>query len=292
MALTIALLLVSHAAEARQELEPGAYSPAPTGLNLAVVTNSVSFGDLSFDPALPIDEASATMNFLVLGYARTLGIAGRFASASIGMPIVYGHLEGLYLGEAAEATRFGQGDARARFAVNLYGAPARDRQSFRPSRHLVGASMTIAMPTGQYSPERLVNIGNNRWAFKPEVGVVNVLGRWTIEAAGGVWLFTRNDEFYGGRTRSQDPIGSIQTHVHYAVGPRTLVSGNANFYVGGRTTVNGKRNVDLQRNARVGATMSRALVGGRTLRMAFSQGAVTTIGGAFTNLSVAFQQVW
>jgi hypothetical protein len=32
--------------------------------------------------------------------------------------------------------------------------------------------------------------------------------------------------------------------------------------------------------------------GGRTLRAAVSQGALTTVGAAFTSLSVAFQQVW
>ena len=290
----VSIVLGSPGVARMQELEPGAYAPAPTGLNIAVATNSFSFGDLTFDPALPIEDASSKMNFTTLGYGRTLGLAHRFSSISVGVPIVVGHLEGRYLGELAEASRFGLGDPRVRFAVNLYGAPAADRQSFGRirSRRLVGTSLTVSLPMGQYSSDRLVNIGNHRWAFKPEVGMVNALGRWTIETSAGVWLFTNNDEFYGGRVRSQDPIGSMQLHVHYAVGRRMLVSGNSNFYFGGRTTVNGRENLDLQRNARIGATMSHAMAGGRTLRLAVSQGAVTTIGGAFTNISVAFQQVW
>ena len=281
-------------AEAMQELEPGAFAPAPTGLNIAVVTNTVSLGDLAFDPVGPISEANATMNFTILGYARTVPLAGRFASVSGGVPIVFGHLEGRYLGEPAEATRFGQGDVRARFAINVYGVPAMNVRSFAAARvrRAVGASLTVSMPLGQYSSDRLVNIGNHRWAFKPELGFVNMFGRWTFEVAGGAWLFTQNDEFYRGSVRSQDPIGSFQWHLHYALGPRTLVSGNMNFYVGGKTTVNGQLNEDLQRNARVGATLSRSFAGARTLRIAASHGAVTTIGGAFTSLSVAFQQVW
>lgn len=281
-------------AAAAQELEPGAYAAAPIRLNVGVVTNTLSFGDLAFDPAVPLEDASATMNFTTLGYGRTLALAGRFANVSIGVPIVAGHLEGRLLGNFAEADRFGMGDPRARIGINLYGAPAMDGPSFAKvnPRRLVGASLTIGIPLGQYSPERLINIGSNRWAFKPEVGVVYGVERWTIETYGGVWLFTRNSNFYGGRVRTQDPIGSMQFHVHYVLNPRLLLSGNMNFYSGGRTAVNGTKNFDLQRNMRVGATLSRPLSAGRVLRVAASHGAITTIGGAFTSVSVAFQQVW
>jgi hypothetical protein len=288
------LALRSGEANAMQELEPGAYAPAPTGLNIVVAVNTFSMGDLAFDPAAPIEDASARMNFTTLGYGRTLALAGRSASLSVGVPIVFGHLKGRYLGEPAEATRFGPGDPRVRIGINVYGAPAMSPQAFAVSRRkrLVGASLTVAVPLGQFSAERLVNIGNNRWAFKPEVGVVSLFGRWTLELAGGAWLFTRNSEFYRGSVRSQQPIGSMQVHLHYAIAPRLLVSGNANFYTGGRTTVNGHRNFDLQRNSRVGGTLSRSFSGARTLRVAASHGAVTTVGAAFTSVSVSFQQVW
>ena len=290
----LGLLVGAPAAEGRQELEPGAYSPAPAGMNAFVVSNSFSTGDLAFDPAVPIDEANATINLTTLAYARTLGLFGRAASVGIGAPIAYGNLSGFYLGEPAEATRFGPGDPRARIAVNLYGARALTPKEFvsTPMRRLVGASLTISMPLGQYSQERVINIGNHRWGFKPELGMVSQIGRWTLESMGGVWLFTRNSEFYRGSERTQQPIGSLQFHLHYAISPRLLVSGNTNFYWGGRTTVNGRQNFDLQRNSRLGGTLSRALAGGRTLRVAVSRGAYTTIGGAFTNISAAFQQVW
>jgi hypothetical protein len=292
--LAVGLLLGMTKAEAMQELEPGAFAPAPIDLNIAIVTNSVSIGDLAFEPTGPISDGDATMNFTTFGYGRTLGIAGRSASVSGGVPVVWGHLQGRLLGEPVEATRFGPGDPRVRIAINLYGVPATKPQSFGTLRlrRVVGASLTVSVPVGQYSSDRLVNISGHRWAFKPELGFVNMFGRWTLEVAGGAWLFTQNDEFYRGSVRSQDPIGSFQWHLHYALGARTAVSGNMNFYVGGKTTVNGQLNEDLQRNARVGATLSRSLAGARTLRIAVSHGAVTTVGGAFTSLSVAFQQVW
>jgi hypothetical protein len=277
-----------------QELEPGAYAAAPVGVNLFLATNTISKGDLAFDPSGPIQEGQGTINTTVLGYARTWNLAGRLGQIAFGLPIVVGHLEGLYLGQGVEADRTGLGDPRVRMAVNLFGAPAMDRTSFvknRP-RRLLGASVTVSLPFGQYSSERLVNIGNHRWAFKPELGFVQVLGRWTVETYGGVWLFTANDEFYRGSRRTQNPIGSLQFHVHYVIRPRLLVSGNTNFYFGGRTTVNGAENLDLQRNSRVGATLTRPMANGRAVRVALSRGAVTTIGADFTSLSVAFQQTW
>ena len=181
-----------------------------------------------------------------------------------------------------------------RIAVNLYGAPAMDRKAFAAHRatRLVGASLSVAMPFGQYSSDRLINIGSDRWAFKPEMGLVHIFGRWTVETFGGVWLFTKNEKIYRGSVRTQKPIGSVQLHVQYAIRPRLLLSGNVNAYSGGRTTVNGRQNLDLQRNSRVGVTMTRPLSGGRTLRVAVSRGAYTTIGADFTSVSVAFQRVW
>ncbi len=246
-----------------QELDPGAYAVAPIGVNVFILTNSSSFGDLAFDPAGPIDEASAAINTTVFGYVRVVNVAGRSGQIAIGVPVVAGHLEGRYLGEPAEVDRYGPGDTRVRMAVNLYGAPAMDRKAFVQHRRprLVGASLTVGVPTGRYSSERLINIGSNRWAFKPEIGLMMARGRWTFETYGGVWLFTKNADFYRGSVRTQDPIGSLQFHVQYMFGPRLLLSANSNFYTGGRTTVNDRENLDLQRNSRIGRDADSAAVG-------------------------------
>jgi hypothetical protein len=277
-----------------QELEPGAYAVAPVGLNIVLVANTFSVGDLSFDPAGPIDEARSRINVTALGYIRALNLAGRSGQIAIAVPIVVGHLEGRYLGEQAEVTRSGAGDARLRIAINLYGAPVLDRRAFATyrTRRSLGASLTVAMPSGRYSSDRLINVGGDRWAFKPELGFVQGVGRWVFEAYGGVWLFTKNDPFYRGSIRTQDPIASAQFHVHYVVAPRLELSANTNFYAGGRTTLNGRRNLDLQRNSRVGLTMVTRLPRGHTLRTAISGGAYTTIGADFTSVSVAWQRAW
>ena len=277
-----------------QELEPGAYAVAPVGVNVFVVSNSFNFGDVAFDPAAPLDDGRAKINNTVLGYGRTLNVVGRSAQVSIGVPITAGHVAATYLGTPAEVTRFGQADPRARFGINLYGAPAMNLRQFAaaPLARLIGFSLTVGMPLGKYSPDRLINLGSHRWAFKPEIGFTQKVGRWVIDTYAGVWLFTTNDDFFGNSVRRQAPITSLQFHAQYAVTPRLALSGNTNFYVGGRTTINGRHNFDLQRNSRVGATLVSPMSKGRTLRLAVSRGAITTIGADFTSVSFSFQKTW
>jgi Putative MetA-pathway of phenol degradation len=277
-----------------QELEPGAYAVAPVGVNVFVVSNSFNFGDIAFDPAAPLDDARAKINNTVLGYGRTLNVGGRSAQVSIGVPITAGHVAATYLGTPAEVTRFGQADPRARFGINLYGAPAMNLKQFAGARlaRLIGFSLTVGLPLGRYSSDRLINLGGHRWAFKPEVGFTQKLGRWVIDTYAGVWLFTTNERFFGNSVRTQAPITSLQFHAQYAITPRLALSGNTNFYVGGRTTINGRRNFDLQRNSRVGATLISPMSKGRTLRLALSRGAFTTIGADFTSVSFSFQKTW
>src|SRR3954465_1417129 len=83
-----------------------------------------NWGDVAFDPAAPIDQATARINTTALAFTRAPTVAGRSTNIGIVVPIIAGHVEGLYFGAPAEVGRFGQGDPRFRLAMNLYGAPA------------------------------------------------------------------------------------------------------------------------------------------------------------------------
>ena len=289
----LALLLMPVCASA-QELEPGAYWPIPAGLNIFTAVNSFNSGDLSFDPAAPIDESSATINTTALAFTRAFNLAGRSANAGVMVPVIVGHVEGLYLGEPAAVDRFGQGDPRFRFAMNLYGAPSMTLKEFASYRHrtIVGVSVTVAPPLGQYDSTKLINLGTNRWSFKPELGWSHAFGQWVVEAMAGVWLFTDNTDFVGGRTREQDPIIATQAHLTYKFNRSMWLAGDVNYYTGGTTTIGGKQNLDLQRNSRIGATFSSALDRHQAIRMSVSRGAYTTIGAAFTSIAVGYNYAW
>jgi Putative MetA-pathway of phenol degradation len=296
-AAALLVLLLIPVCSSAQELEPGAYWPLPRRLNIATLVDSYSFGDLAFDPAAPIDEASAKINTTAVAITRAFSLAGRSANAGAVLPVISGHLEGLYLGEPAEVSRFGLGDPRFRLAVNLYGAPVMTPKEFASYRQglIVGVSLTVAPPLGQYDPTMLINIGTNRWSFKPEVGISRAYGasgQWLVEAMAGVWIFTDNTDFAGGRTREQDPIASAQLHLTHKFTRTTWLAANANYFTGGRTTIGGNRNLDLQRNSRVGATFSSALNRRHSIRLAVSQGAVTSIGANFTSIAVGYNYAW
>jgi hypothetical protein len=290
---TLALLVLPLSAPA-QELEPGAYWPIPKGLNIFTTANSFNWGDLAFDPSAPIDDASARINTTAFAFTRAFNLAGRSAQASLMVPVVAGHLEGVYLGAPAQADRFGQGDPRLRLAINLYGAPAMTLREFAAyqQRAIVGVSVTVAPPLGQYTSSKLINLGNHRWSFKPELGLSRTYGQWVVELMAGVWLFTDNTNFFGGRTRTQDPIVATQGHLTYKFKRSTWLAADANFFAGGRTTLGGTENLDLQRNSRVGATFSTGLGGGHAIRASVSRGAYTTIGADFTSIAFAYNYAW
>lgn len=278
-----------------QELEPRAYSPSPVGFNIFAVAFTHNTGDLAFDPSLPITDASASINVGALAYVRTLGIAGRSANLGLALPYARGDLEGIYLGAPVAAYRSGLGDPRVRLAVNLRGAPAMTPKEFmarKPGATIIGASLVVSVPTGQYDSTKLVNIGNNRWGFKPEIGLSREFGRWTLEGCAGVWLFTDNTNFYGGKTRSQDPISSLQAHVIYTFKPRMWLAFDANFYNGGRTSINGVAKADLQQNSRAGLTFALPITATQSLKFSYSQGAFTSIGADFKSFGMAWQYVW
>jgi len=289
----LALLLMPAAASA-QELEPGAYWPIPRGLNIATVVNSFNWGDLAFDPAAPIDQASARINTTALIFTRAFSLVGRSANLGVVVPIIGGHVEGLYLGEPAAVGRFGLGDPRFRLAMNLYGAPAMTPQEFASYRQqtIVGVSVTVAPPLGQYDSSKLINLGTHRWSFKPEVGLSRTYGQWVVEAMAGAWLFTDNTDFLGGRTREQDPIAALQVHLTYKFTRGMWLAGDANYFTGGQTTIGGKQNLDLQRNSRIGATFSKALDRHQAIRMSVSRGAYTTIGADFTSIAFGYNYAW
>src|SRR4030095_14767174 len=164
---------------------------------------------------LPVDDARATVGGAGVGISRTLNLAGRFASVGVGVPLVRGHVEGRVLQQFQAASRFGFGDLTGRIPVNLSGAPAMTRQHFaayRPTT-IVGVSLVVAAPVGQYDSNRYMNLGTNRWSFKPEIGISRTRSRWTFEGDIGGVFFTENTSFVNEGTRQQAPIVAFQGHL-------------------------------------------------------------------------------
>ena len=238
-AAAVLALLPMPASAAAQE-RPRRVLAIPRGLNILTVVNSINWGDVAFDASAPVQEASATINTTAPAFTRAFSLAGRSANAGVVLPLIVGHLEGLYLGEPAAADRFGLGDPRLRLTMNLHGAPAMTPREFAAFRQgtIVGVSITVVSPLGEYDAAKLINLGTNRWSFKPEIGASCAFGQWIVEAMAGAWFFTDNTDFVGGRTRAQDPVVATQLHLTYKFKRTMWLAADANFFTGGPTTSN------------------------------------------------------
>ena len=277
-----------------QEIEPRAYSNAPIGVNFLIAGCVYTQGGLAFDPALPVKDPELDTSSAVIGYARVIDLWGM--SGKIDAVVPYTWLSGTATldGQPIEREVNGFSDPKFRLSVNLYGAPSLNLKEFADYRQdlIIGASLQVSAPLGQYDHSRLVNIGTNRWSFKPEVGVSKTLGRWTMEVAAAATLFTDNNDFNGGGTRSQDPIYSLQGHAIYSFRSGIWGSLDANYFVGGRTTIDDTRNRDLQQNWRVGGTLAFPVDHLNSVKLYASSGVSARTGNNFDLVGIAWQHRW
>jgi Putative MetA-pathway of phenol degradation len=294
-AAAVAALLCS-AGPAAQELQPRAYWPLPRDSNTLIIGYQRTQGDVLVDASLPVDGVEARADFLLVGYQRTFDLFGRTASVNLNQPFADSSTSGIVGGQFVRRDVNGLADFRARFAVNLKGAPSMDRAGFlawlRNPQTIVGASVLVQAPTGQYDADRYINLGTNRWSVKPAIGLIAPLGSgWALESELGAWLFGANDDFLG-RTRRQDPILSAELHAVRARRNGFWISIDANFYDGGQTEVGGVKSDDRLRNSRLGATILVPIGKGNALRGSISTGLVTSSGSDFDVLTLAYLRVW
>jgi hypothetical protein len=292
--LLLACALTAAPAARAQDIEPRAYSNAPVGVNFAIAGYAQTRGGLEFPAATQLTNAKMTTSTAVFAYARALdlwGMSGKFDAI-----VPYMDLSGtaLYRGDPVERNVDGLIDPRFRLAVNFYGAPALDLKDFRNYRQdvIVGASLQVGAPLGQYDPSRLINLGNNRWSFKPELGVSKAIGAWTMEGKLAATIFTDNNDFFGGHHRSQDPIYSGQGNLIHSFSNGVWMSLDATYYAGGRTTQDGVRGADLQQNWRVGATLALPVDARNSIKLFASSGVFARTGNNFDALGVAWQYRW
>jgi hypothetical protein len=294
---TLALALASVAAgsgAAAQAIEPRAYSPAPVGLNFVIAGWAWTEGGLAFDTSVPIEDAQLNTTGPVVAYARTLDLFGRSGKFDAIVPAARVEGSAIYRGEPIRREVEGFADPLLRLSVSLLGAPAMSPAEFRSYRQdlIVGASLQVSVPVGQYDPTRLVNLGSNRWWVKPEVGVSKAFGRWTLEGHGAVTLFSTNDDFFGGNRRAQKPMYSAQGHLVYSFRNGAWGSLDATYFTGGRTTLNDLLQNDLQKNWRLGATLALPVNPRNSVKFYASRGVSARTGNNFDLLGVAWQHRW
>jgi len=275
-----------------QELSPRAYWPAPKGTQLFFVGYAYSWGDVVTDSSLPVVGVDSKINTGVLGYVQTLSLWGRTSNLVVEVPYSWGTTKGTLVGQPARRDVSGLGDVAVTLSANLLGAPSMNPAEFqelrRNPRQILGASLKLVAPTGDYEKDKLINVGTNRWAVKAELGyAAPIRAKWIVELELGAWYIEDNDEFLG-TTREQAPIVAFESHLVRRVKPGLWVSLDFNHYRGGRTTVSGTLSADLQRNTRFGATVAYPFNGRHIVKAGYSTGVVTASGGDFDVLLLTY----
>ena len=287
-------LLVPALAQA-QSLDPRAYANLPVGLNFLLAGYTYSEGELGFDASAPLQDGNTRVHALPLGYVRSLDVFGNAGNIALLLPVV-DLAATASLGGTTEVRRevSGLADPTLRLAVNFYGAPALKPAAFAAWRQdlIVGASLAVTAPLGQYDEERLVNIGSNRWSVKPEIGASQAFGPWTVELAAGVTWFSENDAFFGGNTRSQDPIYSTQLHVTRQFGRGAWGAFSATYYDGGRSAINGVEGEHKLGGSRLGLTLSLPVDRRNAIRLSAHSGFYARTGSDFKGAGMIWQHLW
>jgi hypothetical protein len=286
------LILITYGTVAGQELSPRFYWPAPKGTKVWILGYSYSWGDVLTDPSLPIVGLDSRIHVGFAAYLQTLNVFGRTTNFLIEIPYVVGHSEGEVYGESRTRDISGIADIGITLAVNLIGAPSltpKDFQELRNDPHpILGASIKVLIPMGVYEEDKLINVGANRWAVKPEMGFVYPLSPgWLLEFELGAWFFETNEEFYGA-TREQNPIIATEFHIVKEFKSGLWGALDFNLFSGGQTTVNGERRADLQRNTRFGFTILYPFLGRHALKAGFSIGLVTESGSNFRQFLLSY----
>ncbi len=262
---TLAQILVSICLS--QELEPRRWTHLPVGITVTGGGYARTEGEIFLNPVLNIEDAEFSVDSYVLKFVHAFELLGKTAQISLADAYRVGRWEGTRDGAAITTERDGFSDPIVRFAVNLLGAPALKGSEFRDYRishnnnTIVGAALILLLPFGEYMDDRLINLGNNRYTIRPQLGVLHSRGSWMMELTGSVWCFFDNDDFWNGNNLENSPLYTLQGHTIYTLKSKLWFSGSFGYGYGSESTINGVNKDDHQENilwaAAVGMPVSR-----------------------------------
>ena len=281
-----------------QDLAPRAYVITPVHSNAITTTWSFYDGGVNFNGTVPISDATGTYYVSILSLYHSLDFFGRSANITASLPYGVGTFHGEVAGEGRSIYRSGLLDSTFRFSVNLIGGPAMQPKEMArwKQKRLLGVSLKVIAPTGQYSGAKLVNWGANRWGFKPELGYSERWGHWVLDGYAGAWFYTTNSASYDGpvtKPQTEAPIGSLEGHLSYDMKQRLWVSLDGNFWWGGITSLSGVENLETkQTGSRVGGTASFPISKHQSMKVSYSNGTYIRFGGNYQSISVAWQYSW
>ena len=278
-----------------QELTPRLFWPTPKGTKVLVAGYAHSSGDLFFDNSIPIEAADSTIDSGILAYAQTLDLWGRTSNLLVNLPYARGTAKGLVDGVPGERDFSAFGDISMTLNVNLKGAPSMNAEEFLAFRAdpqaLIGASIKVIAPTGEYYDDRLVNVGANRWTTRFKLGSIYPLRpKLLLELSASAWIFGDDNDFVSGK-KEQDPIYSAEANLIKRIRPGLWASLDVTYYYGGRQTIGGEPLRNTQSNVKLGGTLVVPFLRRHAIKVGYAAGVITRYGEDFRQLLLSYQMV-
>ncbi len=278
-----------------QDLEARRWTHLPVGTNIAGVGYGYTSGELNLDPVLRIDNARVDLHTVLASYNRYFSVADMTGRVDVQVPYQRGTWTGQLNGVDTTVRRDGFGDPRIRLSMNFLGSPAMEGEEWlkyvrsEEDRTVAGVGLAMRVPLGEYNEDHLINLGEHRFSFQPQIGVVQYLGPWSFEATASFFAYTDNDDFFGGNRLGQDPLYAIQVHVVRTFEQGWWVSAGSAYGRGGRTTLNGIADDDIRSNLLYGFSAGMSPAASQSVSLTYiRQDALSRVGGDFHNLFLAW----
>jgi hypothetical protein len=274
-----------------QELEPRLLSNVPKGMNFGILGYAYSTGNILLDPAISIDDLDSRVHTLVGAFVHSFSLAGVSSKVDVVVPLATGDWTGIVEGRDSARSVSGLGDPRVRLSVAFVGAPAMERKEFGSyiQETVVGASLQIIAPLGQYDPSKLINLGSNRWTARATLGASKVVDRWIVEGYAGAWLFGDNTDFFGGNLAEQAPLLTAKTHLIRLFDKGRWLAFDLGYGVGGQGTISGVERDNRISTFRFGATLALPVAAAHTLRFTLLSGVRLEKGPDFDAYGASWQ---
>lgn len=277
------------------DIEPRRWTPLPVGTTVVGVGAIRGEGDITFDPVLKIEDATVETTTTLLSFLQAFDLLGQTARFDIRLPHKHSHWEGLLDGVPRTVDRTGPADPRLRLSVNFLGSPALSGSEFaayritHPVNTVAGAALAVTLPLGEYKNDKLLNLGNNRFAITPQLGVVHTRGPWSLELTGSVSFFTDNQEFFVDYTRGQEPLFFLQAHAVYAAPAGWWASLSAAYDWGGESNIDGVAAGDYREDLLYGIAAGFAIDRRSSVQIAYvANRTQKDIGTDTDNLALGF----
>jgi len=289
-----ALAFCSRQAQA-QFTDPHSYDNTPVGINQLEVGYAFVRGNASIDTSLAITGANIDVNQEIVDYTRYFGLLHRVMWAEAAVPVA--QLAGSIEGTRIEGSTAGAGDSSYTLGTLLKGGPALGVAQFddyRPAT-TVGVSLTVTAPTGLYGADQLLNVGADRWAFKPEVALSHPFGpekKWQLDAYANAYFYTDNTSYHGREILRQEPLAGVEGHVSYSFNDSVWMSLDTRYSFRGATVVDGVDQNNGQENVIVGSELNMSIDSRHSLLFEFAKVVVHQNSPAVTGFSVKYDYTW